>query len=164
MRRGFGGGQARRIAHRARMRRFAARLAACVLLPFLALAAVPERAGAQTTLACADFLAQLHRKPAHTQFVGCTSVPDRQGKPLRAIYHVSGQFAAQAETYLVKATGLARLRRSCCQWDAPPRQFTANGREFSIAMVSGETPVATRAAWPEISTFEITVETMTEDI
>lgn len=147
------------------MRRVAARLGTCVLLTFLAVTAVSGRAASQTSPACGDFLAELHKKPAHTEFVGCSSTPDRQGKPLRATYHVSGQFAAQAETYLVTVTGLARLKRSCCQWDAPPRQFkTADGREFSITMVSGETPVATRAAWPKIPTFEIAVETMTEEI
>ena len=103
--------------------------------------------------------------PPHTRFVGCTDLPNQQGKPLRAVYRVSGAFATSAEAYLVKAAGLNRLRRSCCQWDSPPGHFRdASGREFSITMASEETPVRARAGWRKIGRFEITVETLTEEI
>lgn len=120
---------------------------------------------ARASSGCADFLGRMDRKPAHARYIGCTYQPGRQGKPLRAVYRVGGQFAAMTETYLIKTTGLSRLKRSCCQWDAPAHQFKdAKGQEFSITMVSGETPVATRAAWQKIPVFEITVETLTEEI
>ncbi|WP_245268879.1 DUF4952 domain-containing protein [Mesorhizobium loti] len=114
---------------------------------------------------CGDFLAQTGKKPAHVIYVGCSYKPDRQGKPLQAVYHVAGRFAAAAEADLVRHTGLNRLKRSCCQWDAPASQFRdGNGREFSIVMVSDETVVARRSEWRQIGTFEIIVETFTEDI
>ena len=120
---------------------------------------------AQTEQGCGDFLAQTGKKPAHVIYVGCSSKPDRQGKPLQAIYHVAGQFAAAAEADLIRHTGLSRLKRSCCQWDAPASQFRdGGGREFSITMVSDETVVARRSEWRQIRTFEIIVETFTEDI
>jgi hypothetical protein len=113
---------------------------------------------------CGDFLAQMDKKPAHLTYTGCSHLPDRQGKPMRAVYHLSGRFAAVTEAYLVKFVGLYRLKRSCCQWDSPPHQFKdANGRQYSITMVSDETTVASRAAWGEIKTFEVVVETFTED-
>lgn len=114
---------------------------------------------------CGDFLAQMDKKPAHLTYIGCSYLPDRQGKPLRAVYHVSGRFAASTEADLIKSVGLNRLNRSCCQWDSPAHQFKdASGREFSITMVSGETTAASRAAWRKIMTFEVVVETFTEDI
>ena len=114
---------------------------------------------------CGDFLAQMDKKPAHLTYIGCSYLPDRQGKPLRAVYHVSGRFAASTEADLIKSVGLNRLNRSCCQWDSPAHQFKdASGREFSITMVSSETKAASRAAWREIMTFEVVVETFTEDI
>jgi hypothetical protein len=116
-------------------------------------------------MACGDFLAQLHKKPAHVRFIKCAYVAERQGKPLRAIYSVSGNYAASTEAWLIKAVGLNRLKRSCCQWDAPAAHFkSAQGRDYAIAMVSGETGVDTRAQWHKIPRFEITVETLTEDI
>jgi hypothetical protein len=107
----------------------------------------------------------MNKKPAHLTYAGCTYSPDRQGKPLRAVYHVSGRFAAITEAYLIERAGLNRLGRSCRQWDSPAGQFTdAMGRKYSITMVSGETTVASRAAWSNIPTFEVVVETFTEDI
>ena len=114
---------------------------------------------------CGDFLAEIDRKPAHLTYIGCSYLPDRQGKPLRAVYHVSGRFAAVTEAYLVRFVALHRLKRSCCQWDSPAGQFKdANGREFSINMVSDETIATGRAGWRQIKTFEVVVETFTEDI
>jgi hypothetical protein len=119
-------------------------------------------AGAAT---CGDFLAQLRKKPPHVAFVSCTAQPARQGKPLRALYRVSGVHAARTEALLIKSVGLARLKHSCCQWDAPPAQFrAADGRDYAVSMVSAETSVARRVHWRKIARFEIIVETLTEDI
>ncbi len=143
-------------------------LAAAFLAPASALLyAAPAKASAAAQVApgCGDFLAQLHRKPAHLTYVACRAMPDRQGKPLRATYRVGGRDAAMVEAYLVRTVGLNRLKRSCCQWDSLPHEFKdPGGREFSIAMVSQETRIASRAAWGRIATFEITVETLTEDV
>ena len=136
----------------------------------LALMPMPDgltfaRAAEPAPFSCGDFLAQMDKKPAHLTFIGCSYLPDRQGKPLRAVYHVSGRFAAATETDLIRSLGLNRLKRSCCQWDSPAHQFKdANGREFSITMVSDETTAARRAIWPKITTFEVVVETFTEEI
>ena len=136
---------------------------ACLILTPTPIAAV--QAAKATPQDCGDFLAEIDKKPAHLDYVGCAYVPDRQGKPLRAIYHVSGRFAAATEAALVKSVGLRRLKRSCCLWDSPARQFKdAHGREFSISMTSEETIAATRADWPRIKIFEVVVETFTEYI
>lgn len=114
---------------------------------------------------CGDFLARMGRKPPHLTYAGCAYQADRQGKPLRATYRVSGRFAAAVETYLIRAVRLNRLRRSCCQWDAPPNQFTdARGREYMISMTSDETSTASRAKWRQIARFDVTVDTLTEEI
>ena len=127
--------------------------------------AAPADAAAVAQPTCGDFLVRMKKKPAHLAFEGCKALPDAQGKPLRATYRVPGRYAAGAEAYFVKAFGMERLKRSCCQWDAPARQFKdARGREYSIRMVSGETTRASRAAWPRIPAFEVTVETFTEEI
>ncbi len=114
---------------------------------------------------CADFLTLLHIKPSHVQFVKCKLDNDRQGKPLRAVYRVAGAHAAAAETFLVRVTKLPYLKKSCCQWDSPPSQFTGkDGRIYTISMVSPETSVEYRQQWGDIPSFEIVVETLTEDI
>ena len=152
------------------MTHVAAFFATCLLLSCPIFAAqpsgvAPARIAADVSHGCADFLAQLGKKSAHVEFVRCSYLPDRQGKPLQAIYHVSGWFAARTEAYLIRAVGLNRLKRSCCQWDSPVRQFKdAKGQEFSIAMVSEETSITKRTNWRKIPVFEITVETFTENI
>jgi hypothetical protein len=114
---------------------------------------------------CRDVLAQMHRKPPHVTLVGCRLMTEAQGKPLRATYKVDGEHAAAVEAYLVRAIGLSRLRRSCCQWDAPPRSFVdKQGRGFTLTMTSQDTAVTSRARWNQIRQFQITVETMTEEI
>lgn len=141
-------------------------IVAGALLAFALASPVTAPPGTTTaTAGCADFLGAMHHKPAHLDFVGCTYRPGQQGKPLHATYRVAGRYAAATEDFLVHAVGLPRLKRSCCQWDAPPHGFTdARGHAFTITMVSDDTSVATRAAWPRIKMFEVTVETLTEDI
>lgn len=144
-------------------------IAAAWLLSCAACAPVPQiQAGAQTPVAgqaCGDLLAEIGKKPAGARFVGCSAAPERQGKPLRAVYEVAGRDAAVAEAYLVDAVGLERLKRACCQWDAPPRSFRdARGRDFSITMASGETLVSSRERWGDIPVFEIAVDLFTEEI
>lgn len=153
------------------MTRLAAILSAGVLgcaaaLPVSASAkAGPAAARPAPVPACADLLGQMHKTPVHVVYAGCRYFPDRQGKPLVATYRVGGRFAAAAEASLVRSVGLDRLKRSCCQWDAPARQFRdARGREYAITMVSDETTIATRAAWSRIARFEITVTLLTEEI
>ena len=112
-----------------------------------------------------DFLSLTNRKPAHLIFVNCTYMPERQGKPLHAIYHVSGRFAANTEAYLIKFAGLKRLKRSCCLWDSVAGYFKdVKGRTYSISMVSPETTMATRKEWLKIPEFEVTVDRFTEEI
>ncbi len=118
-----------------------------------------------TPAGCADCLAALHRKPAHLDYVGCAPQPERQGKPLRATYRVTGRFAAMVETALRRSTGLAPLRRSCCQWDAPSKSFRdAAGHDFRITMVSDAATAPTRADWLRIGHFTVIVERLTDDI
>jgi len=98
-------------------------------------------------------------------FTQCKLDKNRQGKPLRAIYRVTGIHAAAAETFLAHTVNLPRLRKSCCQWDGPPSQFTGkDGRSYTVYMLSPETNVKDRKQWRNIPDFEIVVETLTEDI
>ncbi len=143
---------------------------ACVALSCASFAKEPHgvaiaRSEAKPSPACADFLAQQQKKPAHLTFITCISQPERQGKPLRATYHVRGMFAAQVEATLIKSVGLNRLKRSCCQWDSPATSFLSTKKQtFIISMVSEETAVSKRSQWREIPSFEITVELLTEEI
>jgi hypothetical protein len=114
---------------------------------------------------CGDLLARIHRKPAGAIYIGCSYQSDRQGKPLEATYRVRGRDAAATEAYLVRTIGLDRLKRLCCHWESPARAFRdPQGRDYSISLASEETVVASRDDWARIDTFEITVETMTEEI
>ena len=143
--------------------------AACLILGNVALMASPvgtlSANAAHAESRCGDFLAEMHHKPEHLRFVACRSFPDRQGKPLRAVYRVNGRHAAVAEAAMIEAFGLEALRHVCCRWEAPPRWFKiADGREFLIIMVSDETTVVSREDWADIPVFEITVETLTDAI
>ena len=114
---------------------------------------------------CADFLSILHIKPPHVLFIKCELDKNQQGKPLRANYRVAGIHAASTESFLVHTAHLSRLRKSCCQWDSPPSQFTGkDGRAYTIYMMSPETNVKCRKQWRNIPSFEIVVETLSEDI
>lgn len=114
---------------------------------------------------CSDFLATLHIKPPHVQFVKCELNTSRQGKPLVASYRVAGVHAAAAEAHLVRVAHMPRLKKSCCQWDGPAGQFTGkDGKSYSASMVSPETSVKYRKQWRHIASFEIVVETLTEPI
>src|SRR5262249_55044088 len=150
----------------AQMKQVSSLVSACLLF-CLALMPVPggltfARASESAPAGCGDFLAQMTKKPAHLTYISCSYLPDRQGKPLRAVYHVSGRFAAVTEADLIRSVGLNRLKRYCCQWDSAAHPFKdANGREFSITMVSEETTAVSRAAWPQITMFEVVVETFT---
>ena len=139
-----------------------------LLVGFFMLAPVaPVRSAVLTAtkVVCTDFLTVLNLKPAHVQFMKCTLEKELQGKPLRAVYQVAGAHAAVAEARLVRGANLTRLKRSCCQWDSPPSQFTGkDGHVYTIAMVSSETNIKYRRLWPNIPSFEITVELLTEDI
>ena len=137
------------------------------IMPFAAARADPPTAASvgSTQASCGDLLARTGRKPPHVVFGGCTIDTDRQGKPMRAVYTVRGVYAAQAEAWLARHANLPRLKRSCCQWDGPAGQYTAkDGKSYSVTMVSPETPWKSRRSWRRIKVFEITAETLTEDI
>ena len=64
-----------------------------------------------------------------------------------------------------RARAAAPLRRSCCQWDAPPRSFFDRvGDSFELTMVSEETIAARWAQWTLIRSFQVTVDAFTEEI
>ncbi len=118
-----------------------------------------------TTEDCGDFLAQTGKKPVYVTYEKCAIALDRQGKPLVATYTVKGLHAVSVEAWLVKHSGLAKLKRSCCQWDGPAGGFMDKaGRRYQITMVSPETTISARKNWRKIPQFEITVESFTEEI
>ncbi|WP_165374836.1 DUF4952 domain-containing protein [Sphingomonas montana] len=125
----------------------------------------PAEAAPAARNGCGDLLAEAGKKPTGLVFVRCTARPDLQGKPLRATYRIAGRHAAAAEDRLVKSVGLTRLKRSCCQWDAPATTFVDTaGREYQVTMVSDETVVTDRRRWNAIRWFEVIVERFTEEI
>ncbi len=125
----------------------------------------PARTAETAPLACGDFLARLHLKPPGVRFVGCVALPEQQGKPLQATYHLSGANAVRAERLLGRSIRMPRLRHSCCQWDMPEYWFHAtDGRAYGISMVSDETVAGGRGGWPSVRTFQIVVEFSTEEI
>jgi hypothetical protein len=123
------------------------------------------RVAGQAVLLCGDLLATIGKKPPQAEFVECTAHPERQGKPLHARYRVPSKDAAAVENYLAEAVGMARLRRSCCQWDGPPASFRdTSGQEYSILLLSPDTPARDREEWPTSKPFEIWVDMFTEEI
>ncbi len=114
---------------------------------------------------CKDFLGELHKKPPHVIFIKCEGENFRQGKPLKATYRVRGFYAARTEAFFARHANMPHLKKSCCQWDGPPGQFTGkDGRTYAIYMASSETNVKSRKQWRTINSFQIVAEILTEDI
>lgn len=127
----------------------------------------PVRAEAQAPAipACRNLLAAENRMPPHLHFVRCQLRPDKQGKPIEALYHVRGDHAVQVEARLIRVAGLNRLKRSCCRWDSAPGGFRgADGGSYSITMMSQDTSVQSRRHWRQIEQFEVAVTRATEEI
>jgi hypothetical protein len=125
----------------------------------------PQPTALLTANDCGDFLERTGRKPVHVIYEKCAVALDRQGKPLVATYKVEGLHAARVEAWLIKHAGLVKLKRSCCQWDAPAGGYVDKAaRRYQITMVSPETDVSTRKNWRKIPQFEIVVESFTEEI
>ncbi|MBK1838881.1 DUF4952 domain-containing protein [Azospirillum sp. YIM B02556] len=140
-------------------------LVACFVIGFSNLSSASASAPALMAQDCGDFLARISKKPPDLVYDGCVYLPDRQGKPLQATYHVQGRFAARVESYFMKAVRLDALKWTCCQWSSRTRQFRSKaGTDFSITMYSGETIFNSRAEWPSIPSFEIIVEAFSEEI
>ena len=139
-------------------------MVACSML----LAAGSACASAQDEGACADILSALGRKPPGLEFVGCTAGHDAQLRVLVASYRVQGRHAARVERYLVRNTGMARLRFVCCGWEPGAAIVGGAGRgegtlhrghhpADSVTMVSGESLVSRRADWAQITVFQVRV-------
>lgn len=136
-----------------------------VLAALLIAVLPPARAQTHVPRHCGDLLARLHLKPPGLTFVGCSFLPDLQGKPLRATYRLPGRFAVETERFFVTKVGMPMLRRSCCQWDGPRHSFRgADGQEYDVSMTSAETTARIRAAWPHVRLFQVVVETFTDEI
>ena len=114
---------------------------------------------------CGDFLEAMGRKPPMLRYEACVYESERQARPLRATYRVSGLHAETVEAYFVRTIRLERLKFICCYWGAPEeRLFDGRGREYTLSMASPDTVHNTRAAWRDIRAFTITVHTYTEEI
>ena len=133
------------------------------LLPWLFLPGAGGAHGAE--LACGDFLSRLGQKPAYIVYLGCQQNRERQDQPFEARYEVAGKHARQAEAYLRQTYGLPRLQRYCCVWDSTPRSWRdrRTGYSYIFGMATGETPVRTRDAWPQIERFVVQVDGYAQD-
>ena len=133
------------------------------LLPWLCLLAA---GGAQATeLTCGDFLSRQGQKPAYIVYQGCQQNMARQDQPFEARYEIDGRHAQQAEAYLRRAYGLPRLKRYCCMWDSTRHSWRdrRTGYSYVMFMATEETPVRTRAAWPQIERFVVQVDGYAQD-
>ena len=112
--------------------------------------------------ACADFLAKLQKKPAHLKYLSCKHHAGSEGESWIAEYRVRGTYAAEIEDSLVRNFGLARLTKSCCQWDGPAADFTQANAHYEIAMTSDEDSssvvTTSRSDWPKLPYFHVTVQ------
>ena len=112
--------------------------------------------------ACADFLKKLKKKPAHLQYVNCKHQASSEGDSWIAEYRVRGTYAAEVEESLVRNFGLVRLKKSCCQWDAPAADYTQEAAHYEITMTSDEdsSSVVTtaRSDWPKLPYFHVIVQ------
>lgn len=140
-------------------------LLACLVIGFPNASSALPPAPTLAPQDCGDFLAKISKKPPDLVYDGCVYLPDRQGKPLQATYHVQGRFAARVESYFMKAVRLHALKWACCLWSSGTTQFRSKaGTDFSITMYSGETTFNSRAEWPNIPSFGIVVEALSEEI
>ena len=116
---------------------------------------------------CGDLLQEQGAKPAHLQFVGCTT-QEGQIKTQVASYRVSGAHAHAVERYLIRRTGMGPLRFVCCGWQIVPVRRGApylgalpGGPEavgsLAIRMASDETLINTRKDWAKIPHFGVQV-------
>ena len=112
--------------------------------------------------ACADFLAKLKQRPAHLQFLSCKHHAGTNGDSWIAEYRVRGTYAAEVEESLVKNFGLVRLKKSCCQWDAPAADYTQGDAHYEITMTSDEDSpsvvTTARSDWRKLPYFHVIVQ------
>ncbi len=113
--------------------------------------------------ACGDFLDKQGDKPGFIEYLGCHAEYEGQGKPLVARYRLDGAYAAQAEDFLRRRYGIARLRFVCCGWESTPHSWVDDGHAWNLVFASEETLLSARAQWARIPTFHIRVEQYTED-
>lgn len=112
--------------------------------------------------ACADFLAKLKKKPAHLQYSSCKIHVSSAGDSWIAEYRVRGIYAAAVEESLVRDFGLARLKKSCCQWDGAAADYAQGGAHYEITMTSDEDSAAVvttgRSDWGKLAYFHVIVQ------
>ena len=132
------------------------------LLPMLLLLAAGT---VKAELRCGDLLAKLKDKPDYLVYQGCTQEMALQDQPFVARYRVEGKQARQAEAYLHRNYGLPELKRYCCMWDSTLQSWRdrRTGVAYMLVMASGETLVRTRADWPQIDFFEVSVKAYAHD-
>lgn len=137
---------------------------------FLSWAVEPVAAGTEPV--CGDFLAMAGKKTIHLEFMGCEPDKNAQLRVLRALYRVPGRDAIEVEKYLVAETGMKPLSFICCFWEPIPGEGGRYGylphdqwpgsedailNQYEVSMASEETLHNTRAKWPQISWFHVSV-------
>ncbi len=143
-----------------------------VFAPFCVTAAASPQPSVSVTpsspVDCADFLAQINKKPAFVEFARCEKITQHGTPALRATYRVAGSHASAVEARLIANARMPRLRYLCCGWESLPRRprdqarvgvYTHKEQRYEITMTSGESTVKQRARWPEIPFFEVKVTT-----
>jgi Domian of unknown function (DUF4952) len=119
---------------------------------------------------CGDFLGKLTKKPTTIEYVSCEPGSKGQLKALVATYRVKGQHASQVESYLIRETGMAKLRFYCCGWEPNTRRGSPEGslnlsqeQQYEVSMLSEETLVSTRRQWSRIQWFYVSVTLLAEN-
>jgi hypothetical protein len=120
--------------------------------------------------ACNDFLLALSKKPANLEFVKCEPGSRFQLRALVATYRVKGNHASEIEAYLVRHSGMAKLRFYCCGWEPNTRQSPPEGKlniglkqQYDVSMESEETLISERSRWSGIQWFYVSVTLLLED-
>ena len=115
---------------------------------------------------CADFLKNAGIQHEALKFKSCEPAFEAQIPVLRARYEIPGEHAAAIETQLERRYGMAPLKFVCCIWEPTggrSGQWVERGYDMDVGMGSEETVYNTRAEWPKIKTFFVTVNLLLEE-
>jgi hypothetical protein len=120
----------------------------------------------KTEQSCGDFLNELGKSPERLIFLDCQKTTEAQLDVLKATYKVSGEDAADIESYLQQSFQMPHLKFVCCGWEPGPGRGSykpgaatnnSSGFEYQITMWSEETLIDDRSDWNKIPFFYVAV-------
>lgn len=115
---------------------------------------------------CENFLRAMKKQPLHLDFVKCEQIREAQIEKLQATYRVRGAYAGPIERFFVQTANMPALRFICCVWEPWPTHLKLSrrgsyknprGYDYEVTMFTDETLIDSRAKWPEIYYFWVTI-------